>query len=150
MFQFLRAFRTVKILTDDEAFWDFCDQMQTSKNTPVGSLAEAEYELDFRVAVAIKDLLEREVGPEEGASKVQMQNWDWNDDRRRCIYILRKTFHPALLQQLRQLLSGDFADFQVIVVLHDDWRSEPWGSLLIGAETLAIQRNVAQAYAIAD
>jgi hypothetical protein len=149
MLHLLQTLGTVKVLPDDEAFWNFCDQTQARRNTPEGSLTKAEYELDFKAAAAIKELLEREVGPEEGASKVQMQNWDWNDDRRRCIYILRHAFSPALLHKLQQLLSGEFADFQVIVVLHDDWRSEPWGSLMLTAGALAVQKNVAQAYAIA-
>jgi len=149
MLHLLRTLGTVKVLPDDGAFWSYCDQTQTSRNTPAGPLAKAEYELDFKAATAIKELLEREVGPEEGEAKVHMQNWDWNDDRRRCIYILRQAFSPVLLQELQQLLSGEFSDFQVVVVLHEDWLSEPWGSLMLTAKALTVQKNVAQAYAIA-
>jgi hypothetical protein len=105
--------------------------------------------LDLRAGQAIKALLEAEVGPEEGPTPVQMQNWDWNDDRCRGVAILRQSFKPDLIPKLQALLTGEFADFEIIVSLHEDWKSDAWGHFKLGASKVAVQRNVAQAYALA-
>jgi hypothetical protein len=49
---------------------------------------------------------------------------------------------------LQALLKGDFSDFQIVILLHDDWQSEPWGHLKLSANEVAVQKNVAQAFAI--
>jgi hypothetical protein len=149
MFRFLRKFTKVLVLEDADAFWKHCDHTQRVQHTPEGPAANAEERLDLRAGQAIKALLELEVGPEEGPEPVQMQNWDWNDDRCRGVAMLRRVFKPELIPKLQALLSGEFADFQVIVSLHEDWKSEAWGHLKLSANQAAVQRNVAQAYAIA-
>ena len=149
MFEFLRRNSKVLILKDSDAFWKHCNRTQVIRHTPDGSEADAEERLDLRAASAIKALLEAEVGPEEGPSPVHMQNWDWNDDRCRGVSVLKASFTAELISKLQSLLTGEFADFQIILMLHEDWKSEAWGSLKLSANQVAIQRNVAQAYAIA-
>lgn len=100
----------------------------------------------FGRARAIKALLEEEVGPEEGPDSVHMQNWDWNDDRCRSVMVLRRAFDSALIPNLQALLVGEFADFQLIVSLTEDWSSKAWGHLKLDASQVAVQRNVAQMY----
>jgi hypothetical protein len=149
MLQFLRRSKATLVLKDEEAFWRHCDSTQRQLSTPNGPLANAEERLDLRAGQALKALLEAEVGPEEGPNHVQSQNWDWNDDRTRAVYMLRSAFRPDLIPKLQGLLVGEFADFRIIVVLYESWQSEAWGHLHLQAAQLAIQRNVAQAYAIA-
>ena len=112
-------------------------------------MADAEERLDLKAGQVLKDLLEKEVGPEEGANRVQSQNWDWNDDRTRAVYMLRSAFRPDLIPKLQSLLVGEFADFRILVLLYESWQSEAWGHLHLQASQLAVQRNVAQAYAVA-
>lgn len=149
MFAFLRKARRVVVLPSADAFWAHCDKTQRVRHTPKGPEAEAEERLDLRAGQAIKALLEIEVGPEEGAEPAQMQNWDWNDDRCRKVAVLRQAFKPELIPKIQALLSGEFAEFQVILSLHDDWKSEAWGHMKLSASQIAVQRNVAQAFAIA-
>lgn len=149
MFQFPRKSAKVLVLKDSNAFWKHCDHTQRIQHTPNGLAAEAEERLDLRAGQAIKALLEAEVGPEEGPEPVQMQNWDWNDDRCRGVAVLNRAFKPDLIPKLQAVLSGEFAEFQVIVSLHEDWKTEAWGHLKLSASHVAVQRNVAQAYAIA-
>jgi hypothetical protein len=148
MLQFLRHSKTITILEDAAAFWKYCNARQSMQDTPDGPLAEAEERLDLRAGQAIKALLELEVGPEEGSNRVQCQNWDWNDDRTRGVYMLRSAFRPELLPKLQSLLVGEFADFQVVILLYETWQSDEWGHLHLERSRLAIQRNVVQAYAI--
>jgi hypothetical protein len=149
MFQFLRKSAKVLVLKDSDAFWKHCNHTQRIQHTPNGPAADAEERLDLRAGQAIKALLEVEVGREEGPDPVQMQNWDWNDDRCRGVAVLRRAFTPDLIPKLQALLSGEFAEFQIILALHDDWKAEAWGHLKLSAGQVAVQRNVAQAYAIA-
>jgi hypothetical protein len=149
MFHFLRKSHRVLVLRDVDAFWKHCNDTQRIRHTPDGAAANTEERLDLRAGQAIKALLEVEVGPEEGPNPVQMQNWDWNDDRCRGVAILRNAFKPEVLPKLQALLTGEFADFKIILFLHEDWRSDAWGHLQLSAKCLAVQRNVAQAYAIA-
>ena len=149
MFQFLRRQERVKVLKDSEAFWRYANATQRIRHTLDGPASDAEERLDLRAGEQIKALLEELVGPEEGENKVQMQNWDWNDDRCRAVSILRSSFNPDVIPRLQSLLVGEFADFQILVLLLEDWRSDTWGLLQISATELAVQRNVAQAYAIA-
>lgn len=149
MFQFLRKSGKAIILSDEAAFWKHRDAHQRQIVTPEGPESEAEERLDLRVAQAIKDLLEREVGPEEGPAKVQMQNWDWNDDRSRGVYILRESFRPDIVAMLQSLLAGEFADFTIIVLLLDSWKSDAWGHIWLRADKVALQRNVAQQFSMA-
>lgn len=149
MFAFLRKSAKVLVLKNEDAFWAHCDQTQRMQNTPSGPQAEAEERLDLQAGQTIKSLLETEVGPEEGQAPVQMQNWDWNDDRCRGVAVLRSHFKPELIPKLQALLSGELADFQIILSLHNDWKSEAWGHMKLSASQVAVQRNVAQAYAIA-
>ena len=149
MLQFLRRSKRTLILTDEAAFWHHCDSTQRVLNTPDGPMADAEERLDLKAGQVLKDLLEKEVGPEEGANRVQSQNWDWNDDRTRAVYMLRSAFRPDLIPKLQSLLVGEFADFRILVLLYESWQSEAWGHLHLQASQLAVQRNVAQAYAVA-
>jgi len=149
MSQLLRPNAKVLILKDADDFWKHCNQTQLTHPTPDGPEAEAEERLDLRAALAIKALLEAEVGPEEGPSRVHLQNWDWNDDRCRGVYILKASFTAELIPKLLSLLTGEFADFRIILMLHEDWDSDAWGHLKLCANQIAVQQNVAQAYAIA-
>lgn len=149
MLQFLRRSKSILVVKDEQAFWKHCDSRQRITNTPDGPLADAEERLDLRAAQTIKQLLEKEAGPEEGPNHVLAQNWDWNDDRTRGVYILRAAFRPELIVKLQELLVGELADFRIVVVIYKSWQSEAWGHVHLEAEQVAIQRNVAQAYAIA-
>ncbi len=148
MFSFLRKSESVLVLPDEEAFWRHCDETQRWGQTPDGPAADAKERLDLAAGVALKELLEAEVGPEEGPSAVQMQNWDWNDDRCRGVYILRHAFKPELIPKLQAFLSGDFGDFQIIISLLDSWGAASWGHLKVTSSQVAVQRNVAQAYSM--
>jgi len=148
MFAFLRKSGEVLVLPSADAFWSHCDKTQRVRHTREGPESQAEERLDLRAGEAIKALLEVEVGPEEGDAPVQMQNWDWNDDRCRGVAVLRRAFKPELIPKLQALLSGEFAEFQVILSLHEDWESDAWGHMKLSATQVAVQRNVAQAYAI--
>src|SRR5689334_573442 len=149
MLQIFRAFKQIKVLKDDDAFWSYMNATQRQEETPDGPEADAEERLDLRAAKAIKQLLEHMVGPEEGEKPVHSQNWDWNDDRCRAVTILTSAFKLAVIPMLQALLVGEFADFRIIVLLVDDWGSDEWGCMSLTATELAIQKNVAQAYAIA-
>jgi hypothetical protein len=149
MLQFFRRSKKTIVLEDEEAFWRHCNSTQRAGCTPEEPLAEAEERLDLRAGQAIKSLLEAEVGPEEGEGRVQMQNWDWNDDRTRGVYILRSAFRPELIWRLQELLVGEFADFRIVLLIHESWQSSEWGHIQLPAHQVAVQRNVAQAYAIA-
>jgi hypothetical protein len=149
MLQILRSFEHIKVLKDNDAFWRYMNAMQRREETPEGAASDAEERLDLRAAEAIKALLERTVGPEEGEKPVHSQNWDWNDDRCRAVTILTSGFRLEVISLLREILVGEFGDFQIIVQLVDDWDAEAWGCLSLTATELAIQKNVAQAYAIA-
>jgi hypothetical protein len=149
MLQFLRRSKGTLILKDEAAFWRHCDSTQRIRSTPNSPLADAEERLDLKAGQALKAVLEAEVGPEEGPNHVQSQNWDWNDDRTRAVYMLRSAFRPDLIPKLQGILVGEFADFRILVLLYESWESEAWGHLHLQATQLALQRNVAQAYAIA-
>ena len=149
MFQFLRSAQRIKVVPDMDAFRRYIDRERVIRNTPEGPAAEAEERLDLRMGQTIKALLEQSVGPEEGDRRVHMQNWDWNDDRTRAVYILRSAFKPLVMAELRELLLGEFEDFTIIVLLVDTWSSDEWGGILITRDRLTIQRNVVAAYAIA-
>jgi hypothetical protein len=145
----LRQLGKVVMLPDDDAFWVHCDNTQNPQHSPAGPESEAESQLDFEAAEAIKELLETEVGPEEGPSRVHAQNWDWNDDRRRSVYILAAGFTPGVLLSLQHLLAGRFENFQIIVMLHDNWNVEPWGCILLSRASIALTRECAQRLSIA-
>lgn len=148
MFNLFRKSPKIKILKDEDSFWDYADSTQRIRHTPQGS-RDAEERLDLRAAEALKALLEHEVGPEEGSTPVQMQNWDWNDDRCRRVMILRSAFRPELIAKLQALLVGEFSEFQILTTLVDSWESTSWGHFKLSAYELGLQRNVAQAYTIA-
>jgi hypothetical protein len=149
MFAFLRRAQKTKILKDEDAFWAYADATQRIRHTKGDSERDAEERLDLRAAQAMKAFLESVVGPEEGPHPVQMQNWDWNDDRCRRVIVLRSAFRPELIPRLQELLVGDFADFQVLLTITEGWELPAWGSLKLSATEVALQRHVAQAYAIA-
>ena len=149
MFAFLRKSPKVLVIPSADAFWSHCHKTRRIRHTPDGPESEAEERLDLRAGQAIKALLEVEIGPEEGAEPVQMQNWDWNDDRCRGVGILRRAFKPEVIPKLQALLVGELEDFQVIVFLYEDWKSEAWGHLKLSATQVAVQRKLAQAFAIA-
>jgi hypothetical protein len=149
MLQFFRRSKRTIVLEDEEAFWEYCNSTQRRSSTPDGPLADAEERLDLRAGQAIKSLLEAEVGPEEGEGKVQMQNWDWNDDRTRGVYVLRSAFRPDLIWKLQDLLVGEFADFRIVLLIHESWQTGEWGHIQLEAHQVAVQKNVALAYAIA-
>ena len=149
MFQFLRGREKTKVLANTEAFWSYANSTQGIRHSRPGPECDAEERLDLRAGQAIKALLEERIGPEEGANRVQMQNWDWNDDRCRSVYILRSAFKPEVIPELQRLLSGEYADFQILILLLEDWNSESWGNMKLSANHVAVQKNVAQAYAIA-
>ncbi len=150
MFYVLRNFSKVHVLNDEDSFWEHCNKKQRFLNTPDGPAADAEERLDLRVATAIKELLEREVGPEEGENAVQMQNWDWNDDRCRGVLIVKSAFCPNLISQLQSLLAGEFEDFHIILSLYANWETDASGHLRIGTNEIAIQKQVIDEYTIAQ
>jgi hypothetical protein len=85
MLQFFRSRLKTKVLSDSEAFWDYANATQRVRHSSPGAESDAEERLDLRAGQAIKALLEERIGPEEGDNRVQVQNWDWNDDRCRAI-----------------------------------------------------------------
>jgi hypothetical protein len=149
MLNLFRISKKATILKDEDAFWRYADATQRFRRTSRGTASEEEERLDLKAATALKTLLEATVGPEEGSSPAQMQSWDWNDDRCRRVMILRSNFSPSLVPAIRNLLVGEFADFQVLVTIVESWEGPTWGHLKFSATELGIQRNVAQAYAIA-
>jgi hypothetical protein len=149
MFSLFRSTKRVTILKDEDAFWRYADSTQRFSHTSRGAGSQEEERLDLRAATALKELLETTVGPEEGAKPVQMQNWDWNDDRCRRVMILRSSFSPSLLPVIQNLLVGEFSDFQVLITIVESWEGPSWGHLKLSATELGIQKIVAQAYAIA-
>ena len=150
MFEFLRKSEKVLLLKDADAFWSHCDKTQAIRHSRPGDEADAEERLDLKAADAIKSLLETEVGPEEGDTSVQCQNWDWNDDRIRRVAILRRAFKQDVIGKLQRVLTGKFADFAIILTLHDGWGlGEAWGCMRINARQIAMERHVAQAYSLA-
>jgi hypothetical protein len=149
MLQFFRGSKRTIVLKDADSFWRYADETQRKEETPDGPEADAEERLDLRAGQAIKQLLERHVGPEEGENHVHSQDWDWNDDRCRAVSILTSAFKPEVIPMLQELLVGEFSDFKIIVLLVDDWDLDEWGCMLLTAKQLAIQKNVAQTYAIA-
>lgn len=149
MFEYLRRSDAVMVIADEAAFWEHCEATRHPLTATPGNSAEREERLDLQAATALKTLLEAEVGPESGPARVQSQNWDWSGDRCRSIFILRSAFQPGLIPKLQAFLTGQFADFQIIVLILEDWDSDAWGHLKLTASRIAVQRNVAQAYAIA-
>ena len=119
------------------------------QTTGATSDSEREERVDLTLAQLIKDVLERLIGPEEGDHPVQKQNWDWNDDRTRTVYILRSAFKRGVIGELQKLLAGEYEDFRIVLFLQDTWDSEAWGGLLLEKHTLAVQRNVPQTYVLA-
>lgn len=149
MFDLLRTNSQTKILADEEEFWDCLNSTQVFRNTLVGAESEKEERLDLEVGTRLKEILEKAIGPEEGVAQVQRQNWDWNDDRTRAVYVIKSAFNPQVIPEVKQLLTGPYSDFRVIVMLHENWDCDLWGGIVIMADTLAIQKNVAQAYVVA-
>lgn len=149
MFEFLRKSEKVIVLKDCDAFWEHCNRNWRTQNTPEGAAADAEERLDLQMGQAIKALLEIEVGPEEGPNRVHIQNWDWNDDRRRCVAILKKSFKPDLIPKLLGLLENEFYNFQIVVTLCQDWEEDDWGHFMLSNSQIAFERKVAQTYALA-
>ena len=78
-----------------------------------------------------------------------MQNWDWNDDQTRPIFVLRSAFKPEVVRALQELLSGNFADARFLVLIQDSWDSDIWGGIVITRNEVAVQRNILQAYSLA-
>jgi len=148
MFSFLRGAPKTRILADAESFWNYVNDTQTLGLTPP-ERAHAEERRDLKLSQHLKALLEQQVGSEEGVNPVQKQNWDWNDDRTRGIYVIRSAFNPELLPAIQSLLVDEFEDFRVVLMIHEHLDGEMWGGLVITKDLVAIQRRVAQAYAIA-
>jgi hypothetical protein len=149
MLHWLRGRAATKVLADEKAFWRYCNATQRITNTPDGDASEAEERLDFEAGSALKGLLEAEVGPEEGSEQLQAQNWDWNDDRTRGVYVLKRAFRPELLPKLQSFLAEQFPDFRIILMIHESWGDAMWGGIVITPDRIVIQRNVAVAYAVA-
>ena len=149
MFQFFRSSIKTKVLPDADAFWRYADATQRFQDTPPGPASDAEERLDLRAATAIKTLLESEIGPEEGEDKVQMQSWDWHDDRSRGVSILTSAFKPEVLPKLQALLVGEFSEFHIIILLFEDWKTDSWGHIKLSANSVVVQKSVVEKYAIA-
>ena len=149
MLQFFRRHRKTRVLRGIDDFWKYVNSTQKFVNTPDGSESEAEERLDLRLGDAVKTVLERCIGPEEGDNPVQFQNWDWNDDRTRTVYVLRAAFKPELIPQLQELLQGEFSAFRILLFFQDSWKSDIWGGIVVTSDKLVIQRAVAQAYVLA-
>lgn len=149
MLHWFRGRAATKVLADEKAFWRYCNTPWRTANTPDGDASEAEERLDLEAGIALKRLLEAEVGPEEGSEHLQAQNWDWNDDRTRGVYILKRAFTPELLPKLQSFLAERFPDFRIILMIHESWGHDMWGGAVITPERIVVQRNVAVAYAFA-
>jgi len=149
MLGLFRSSRKTQVLKDEDSFWRYADATQRFHHSSRGATSEEEERLDLKAATALKNFLEATVGPEEGSSPVQMQSWDWNDDRCRRVMILRSRFSANLIPAMRDLLIGEFADFQILITIVESWEGPAWGHLKFSASELGIQRNVAQAYAVA-
>jgi hypothetical protein len=150
LFSFLRKSKSVEIVSNAKAFWRYCDANQRIQNTPDGSEADAEEKHDLAFAKLLSELLTREVGPEGGERPCHIQNWDWNDDRCRAVSILREKFRPELIALLQATLTGSYSDFVIIVMINESWNDDEWGHLRLSATSIAIERNVAEAYSIAS
>ena len=149
MFEFLRSSSKTKILKDEEAFWAYLDATQRTECTPEGPQSDAAERLALILGTALKAILEAEIGPEEGPNSVHMQNWNWNDDQSRAVHILRRAFKPTVLSLLQALLKGEFEEFRIVLMLHEEMGTEMWGGIVVTRASIALQRKVAQAYAIA-
>ena len=145
MLKHFRNSRTT-VLPSLDAFWAHVDSTQTAMATPDGAAADAEERLDLRMGKALKELLEERIGPEEGDEHVQMQNWDWNDDRTRPAFVLLYAFKPEVIPEIQSLLVGEFKAFRVLLLLQEDWNSDIWGGIVVSADRLVVQKNVAIRY----
>ena len=148
MLSFLRSSKT-EVLADLDAFWAYLRRTQSALETPAGPAADAEERLDLALGSALKTLLEHRIGPEEGENPVQWQNWDWNDDRTRPVYVVRSAFKPAVIQEIQALLKDDFADFRVLLLFQDSREDDIWGGAAITRDRLVVQRAVAHAFTAA-
>ena len=148
MFQLFRGSAKSKILPDLKAFWKYCDSTQRKESTPEGPEADAEERLDLAAGGAIKQILETIIGPEEGENPVQMQNWDWNDDSTRPVFILAAAFKPEIIQALQSVLVGELHDFRILIVMQDNWDSDISGGIIITSRLVAVQKSIASAYTI--
>jgi hypothetical protein len=148
MLQFLRGHKTTVLRSIDD-FWEYVDSTQSRDSTPDGPESDAEERLDLRMGEAVKTVLERCIGPEEGDNPVQSQNWDWNDDRTRPVYVLRAAFNPEVIPELQGLLNGEFSTFRILLLLQDSWTSDIWGGIVVTRDKLVVQQAVAQAYVLA-
>ena len=145
MLQHFRSSQTI-VFPSLDAFWLHVDSTFSAISTPDGDAADAEERLDLRMGQVLKALLEARIGPEEGDSHVQMQNWDWNDDRTRPAFILLSAFKPEVIAEIQSLLINEFEDFRVLLLLQEDWASDIWGGIVVSAGKLAVQQNVVLKY----
>jgi hypothetical protein len=148
MLSFFRSSKT-EVLTDLDAFWAYLRRTQPTLETPDGPAADAEERLDLALGSALKTLLEHRIGPEEGENPVQWQNWDWNDDRTRPVYVVRSAFKPAVIQEIQALLKDDFADSRVLLLFQDSREGDIWGGAVITSDRLVVQRAVVHAFTAA-
>lgn len=149
MFQLFRGSDKSIILPDLNAFWKYCDSTQRKNSTPQGPEADAEERLDLAAGGEIKQILEAVIGPEEGGNPLQMQNWDWNDDRTRPVFILAAAFKPEIIPALQSVLVGDFHDFRILIMVQDNWDGDISGGIAITSGLVAVQKNISSTYATA-
>ena len=140
--------QNIMMLPDLKAFWSHADATQPRGSTPYGE-RDAEERRDLRAGQALKQLLERLIGPEEGPDPVQCQNWDWNDDATRPVFVLTRAFRWDVVRPIQLLLVGELADFRVLLMLQDSWDSEIWGGVVMTANELAVQEAVARRFMVA-
>jgi len=133
-------------LKNVDDFWRYTEKVYDKNETPDGPLADEEERRDLRLGEKLKEILEKEVGPEEGDNPVQYQNWDWNDDRIRPAGMLRKLYRNELLPKIQQLLTGEHEKYSVLLMLYDDFDSELWGGIVVSKKQIAIQKNIIKQY----
>lgn len=139
--------QNVSLIPNIDEYWKYIDSTQQFNDTP-DEKCDAVQNIDLRIAEQIKEILENQIGPEEGESPVQMQNWDWNDDNTRPVFILRSAFKPEVLGKVQNLLAGEFEDFRVIIFIQDTWESDIWAGIALTSNSIAIQKQIVDAYAI--
>jgi hypothetical protein len=135
----------VKLIANLGALWSHIDATQPRESTPA-ELRDAEERRDLRAGKAVKDVLERVIGREDGEDPVQWQNWDWNDDRTRPVFVLSHAMKWSVVPALQAVLSGELRDFRVLLFVLDTRGSDVWGGAAVTATSVVVQSSVAKRY----
>ena len=126
MFAFFRKSPKVVMLPNADAFWSHCDKTQQVRHTPKGPQAEAEERLRSAAGLPSRHCWKLKLGSEDERAGTDAE-LGLNDDR------VAGSSPPASVQartrpsRFRHRLPGSLRlSSRVILVLHDDWKSEAW------------------------